>query len=101
MSSTALPIVDTELHGWEHRTRYLLCDRYSRNQAKSFVWYEEAVPYTDLRCRRVWLCYREVSEDEAAYQWVEDWEPGVKFWIGCKPEDEGAMAWWEVTWPRD
>ena len=89
------------LHGWEARTMYVVCEGTTRGQAKALVAWDVAMPFTDIRCRRIWLCFKELTEQEAEDAWVEEWRPGYKAWIGCKRTDEGAVAWWEVTWPRD
>lgn len=87
------------LHGWEHRTWYLACEHSTRGQAKARVAWDEGELFTDLRCRRVWLVYREVTEQDAQDYWFDDWRPGDEAWLGCKRGTEGAVAWWEVTLP--
>jgi len=90
------------LYGWESRTRYFPCETHTRGQAKSETWYEEAVPFVDIRCRKVFLHYTEITEDDAMQiPGLPDWSPGDTGWIECSSRDEDAVEWWEVTWPRD
>ena len=88
------------LYGWEQRTRYVPISLFTRGQAKARIAWDECEPFTALRCRRVWLHYRAIREDEACDLWLDEWWPGYEAWVGCNATDEGAVAWWEVTWPR-
>lgn len=92
-------MTDGPLYGWEARTMYVQCEATTRGQAKAQVAWEIGEAYVDMRCRRVWLHFRELTEDDAEQVWLDDWYPGYKAWIGCHPSDTGAVAWWEVTWP--
>ena len=87
------------LYGWEPRTRYIRADLTTRGQAKAQVAWEDGEAFTDLRCRKVWLSHREITEDEAMQIWLDDWRPGDTGWLECSKSDPGAVAWWEVTWP--
>src|SRR5690242_10216516 len=89
------------LDGWEPRTRFVLCDEMTRGQAKAAVAWDDGLAFVDLRCSRVYLHYREITEDEAAQCWMDDWREGDQGWIECGRRDEGATAWWCVTWPPD
>jgi hypothetical protein len=93
-------IVADVLYGWEPRTRYVQAESATRGQAKALVAWEDGEPFTALRCRRVWLHEREITEDDALFINMDDWYEGYVGWIECSPKDEGAIAWWEVTWPR-
>lgn len=92
------PVLDV-LDGWEPRTRYVLADGLTRGQAKARVAWDEGEAFTELRCRRVWLHEREITEDDAAELWMDDWYPGYVAWIGCAQDAAGATAWWELKLP--
>lgn len=88
------------LYGWEPGVRYVLAEGMTRGQAKARIAWDEGEPFTDLRCRLVWLQYREITEADAEDAWLDEWYPGYTAWIGCKQSDVGATAWWEVRVPR-
>lgn len=103
MSERESPFADLQpLYGWEARTRYFPCGTYTRGQAKYEASYEEGVAFTDVRCTKVFLHYAEITEDDAMHiPGLPDWSPGDEGWIGCHSKADDAVAWWEVTWPRD
>jgi hypothetical protein len=87
------------LYGFEAHTFYVEASAATRGQAKALVAYEECEPFTDVRCRRVWLELRCVSEEEAADLWLDGWLPDVPVWVACRSDTPGAVAWWELTTP--
>src|ERR1051326_9077405 len=88
------------LYGWECGVHYVKVDEATRGQAKALVEYETGAFFLDLRCRKVWLHEREITEEEAAEAWLDDWWPGYVGWIACRSDADGAAAWWEMREAR-
>jgi len=89
------------VYGWEHGIHYVKVADATRGQAKALVADETCEWFLDLRSRKVWLHEREITEQEAADNWLDDWWPGYVAWIGCKPDAECAEAWWEIRTARN